>query len=87
MVSVLTSVVIESVVGLSCGLTTLQCTHLISPKLAKLFLSDPSQSNFNQAVIIVITLPLPCYSIAEVQGGWPGQLDKPDSVLQFWAEH
>jgi hypothetical protein len=51
--SVLTSVVIESVVGLSCGLTPLQCTHLIllswqscsclihpSPIIAKLLLLD-----------------------------------------------
>ena len=70
----LISVVIERVVVLSCGLTPLQCTTLDLTKLAKHSLSDPSQSNFNQAIIIVITSPLPYYSIVEVRGGWPARL-------------
>jgi hypothetical protein len=55
-VSVLISVVIDCVVVLSCGLAPLQCTTPDLTKLAKLFLSDPSQSNNSQATIIVITL-------------------------------
>jgi hypothetical protein len=54
-VSVLIIVVIDCVVGLSSGLTPLQCTTVDLTKLAKLFLSDPSQSNNSQAVVIVIT--------------------------------
>jgi hypothetical protein len=52
---VLISVVIDCVVVLSSGLTPLQCTTVDLTKLAKLFLSDPSQSFNSQAVIIVIT--------------------------------
>lgn len=55
-VSVLIIVVIDCVVVLSSGLTPLQCTTVDLTKLAKLFLSDPSQSFNSQAVIIVITL-------------------------------
>jgi hypothetical protein len=54
-VSVLISVVIDCVVVSSSGLTPLQCTTVDLTKLAKLFLSDPSQSFNIQAVIIVIT--------------------------------
>jgi hypothetical protein len=54
-VSVLIIVVIDCVVVLSSGLTPLQCTTVDLTKLAKLFLSDPSQSNNSQAVVIVIT--------------------------------
>lgn len=55
-VSVLIIVAIDCVVVLSRGLTPLQCTTLDLTKLAKQFLSDPSQSNNSQAIII----GLPC---------------------------
>ncbi len=83
----LISVVIDCVVVLSSGLTPLQCTTVDLTKLAKLFLSDPSQSFNSQAVIIVITSHLPDYSIVKVRGGWPARLDTPDFVLQVRAEH
>jgi hypothetical protein len=52
----LTSVAIDYVVVLSCGLTPSQCTTLDSTKLAEQYLSDPSQSINSQATIVVITL-------------------------------
>ena len=55
-VSVLIIVVIDCVVVLSSGLTPLQCTTVDLTKLAKLFLSDPSQSFSSQATAI----RLPC---------------------------
>jgi hypothetical protein len=55
-VSVLTSIAIDFVVVLSCGLTPSQCKTLDSTKLAEQYLSDPSQSINIQATTVVITL-------------------------------
>jgi hypothetical protein len=67
-VSVLISVVIDCVVVLLSGLAPLQCTTPDLTKLAKQFLSDPSQSNNSQATIIVITLHYLTIKIVKVQG-------------------
>jgi hypothetical protein len=55
-VSVLTSVTIDCVVVLSCGLTPSQCTSLDSTKLAKQYLSDLSKPINSQCTIVVNTL-------------------------------
>jgi hypothetical protein len=72
---VLTSVAIDCVVVLSCGLTPLQCKTLDSTKLAEQYLSEPSQSINSQATIVVITLQyltihaIPDYSLVKVPPG------------------
>jgi hypothetical protein len=82
--SVLTSVAIDCVVVVSCGLTPLQCTTLDLTLLAEQYLSDPSQS---PSYCCCDYLATPDYLVVKVQGGWPARLDTPIVVIQVRAKH